>query len=335
MSKGKALISGGCGFVGRHFSHCLIKNGYEVTIVDDLSSGLRLESWPLFLKPNDRSRLKVHYADFRDYCKEQTADFDLIIHLAAVVGGRLVIDGDPLRVATDLAIDAMFFNWLAKTRSRAKVLYFSSSAAYPISEQSEANHRKLKEGLIDFEKPIGLPDMTYGWAKLSGEFLARHAVSSYGLDIVIYRPFSGYGEDQDFTYPFPSIVRRVGQHESPIVVWGSGRQLRDFIHIDDVVEASFAAAWEMEPGRCLNLGSGVGTTFTQLARIAGNLIGHKTQIVNDATKPEGVFARVSDCTNMFKYYRPTVSLEEGIERAYRYQLATGEVSNHFSGVAAS
>ena len=325
MSRSRALVTGGCGFVGRHFCRRLLDQEYDVTIVDDLSSGLALERWPQFLKPREAAHLHVHYADLREFAKERSADFDLVLQLAAVVGGRLVIDGDPLRVATDLAIDASLFNWLAKSRTSAKVIYFSSSAAYPISEQTELHHQLLSENLINFDKPLGVPDMTYGWAKLSGEFLARHAIASYGMDVVIYRPFSGYGEDQDFSYPFPSIVRRVGRCESPILVWGSGKQLRDFIHIDDVVEAVFASAWKMKPGDVLNLGSGVGTSFTRLAGIAGRVIGHRAQVVNDATKPEGVFARVGDCTRMFEYYRPEMSLEKGIARVYQYQLTTGEV----------
>jgi len=323
-----ALVTGGCGFVGRHFVKKLLQLDYQVTVVDDLSAGISLERWPapVHLKQDLKSRLTVHYRDFREYAAETTADFELIVHLAAVVGGRLTIDGDPLRVATDLAIDATFFNWVVKHHPLPrKVLFFSSSAAYPIAEQTEHHHRPLSEKLIDFDGYLGVPDMTYGWAKLTGEFLAGHALETYGLDVVIYRPFSGYGEDQDFTYPFPSIIRRVGCGESPIVVWGSGEQLRDFIHIDDVVEAVFASAWKMEPGHVLNLGSGRGTSFTELAELACRAVGHEAEIVNDATKPEGVFARVGDCRKMFAYYRPKIDLDEGISRSLDYQIAAGLV----------
>jgi nucleoside-diphosphate-sugar epimerase len=329
MSRPSALVTGGCGFVGRHFVQKLLHLDYQVTLVDDLSAGIPVERWlaPVNRKEDRRSRLAVYYRDFREYASQTTADFDLIVHLAAVVGGRLTIDGDPLKVATDLAIDATFFNWVVKHRPLPrKVMFFSSSAAYPIAEQTQHHHRTLSERLIDFDGYLGVPDMTYGWAKLTGEFLARHAVETYGLDVVIYRPFSGYGEDQDFTYPFPSIVRRVACGESPIVIWGSGKQLRDFIHIDDVVEAVFASAWEMQPGNVLNLGSGCGTSFVELAQRACRVIGHEADIVNDTTKPEGVFARIGDCRKMFEYYKPRVDLDEGIARAFAYQLAGGFVS---------
>ncbi len=326
MSGRTALVTGGCGFVGRHFVKRLLEDDYQVTVVDDLSTGLSPERWPSHLRVlnGKENQVTFHNGDFRDYAKEASPDFDLIVHLAAVVGGRVTIEGDPLQVATDLAIDATLFNWIVKSRPMPrKVLFFSSSAAYPITEQTPTHNRPLFEEMIDFDRKLELPDMTYGWSKLTGEFLAGFAAKQYGIDVVIYRPFSGYGEDQDFTYPFPSVIRRVGRGESPIIVWGSGNQLRDFIYIDDVVDAVFASYNKLKPGEALNLGSGTGTSFRQLAEIACKVIGHKAEVVNDALKPEGVFARVANPDRMFKYYNPRTSLERGIEIVHAYQQQTG------------
>ena len=66
----------------------------------------------------------------------------------------------------------------------------------------------LKEDMISFDGDIGMPDMSYGWAKLTCEYLARLAYEKHGLKSICYRPFSGYGEDQDDAYPFPSICKR-------------------------------------------------------------------------------------------------------------------------------
>lgn len=327
MSRPKALVTGGCGFVGRHFVNWLINHGYQVTAVDDLSTGLAPESWPEHLKVSGKKKkyFTFHFVDFKEFVKKSPADFDLIVHLAAVVGGRMMIEGDPLKVATDLAIDAMLFNWVVKQRPLPrKVLFFSSSAVYPIGDQTPEHHHPLSEELIDFtQERIGIPDMTYGWSKLTGEFLAGYAAQMHGLNVAIYRPFSGYGEDQDFTYPFPSIVRRVAKKESPIIVWGSGDQLRDFIYIEDVIEAVFASESRMQPGEALNLGSGVGTSFRRLAELACQVIGHRAEIINDVSKPEGVFARVANCDRMFQYYRPNTSLERGIQVVYEYQCSAG------------
>jgi len=313
----KVLITGGCGFVGRHFTYNLINKGYDITIVDDLSTGLKPDLWPCFVKPKRNFKLLV--GDAREYFKESTESFDLVLHLAAVVGGRMTIEGDPLKVATDLAIDAMFFNWLSKlTTKPKKVVYFSSSAAYPIDLQTEIHNVKLSEEMIDFSKSIGVPDMTYGWSKLTGEFLAQHSVEKYGLDVVIYRPFSGYGEDQDFTYPFPSIIRRVTKKEDPIVVWGSGNQTRDFIHIDDCVEGVLESMDKLRSGEALNLTSGKGTSFFELAKMCMEITGHKVELKNDPSKPEGVFARVGDNSKMLKYYVPRINLKEGIAREIEF-----------------
>ncbi|HEY4954147.1 MAG TPA: NAD-dependent epimerase/dehydratase family protein [Gemmatimonadaceae bacterium] len=334
MTRKRALVTGGCGFVGRHFVRWLLNHDYAVTVVDDLSTGLAPHAWPRHLRVTDeqRKRFTFHHGDFRDYAKEAIADFDLIVHLAAVVGGRLMIEGDPLQVATDLAIDATFFNWVVKRKPLPrKVLFFSSSAVYPISDQTLSHNHPLTEDLVRYDlDTFGMPDMTYGWSKLTGELLAKFAAQTYDLDVVIYRPFSGYGEDQDFTYPFPSVIRRVANKETPIIVWGSGKQLRDFIYIEDVLDAVFASESQLKPGEALNLGSGVGTSFVQLAEVAGKVIGHKAEVVNDSSKPEGVFARVADCKEMFKYYRPTTSLERGIEIVYEYQRSEGLLSSQRS-----
>ncbi len=90
----------------------------------------------------------------------------------------------------------------------AKTLCFSSSAAYPIKYQREGDYVLLREDMIGFDDDIGMPDMSYGWAKLTCEYLARLAYEKHGLKSVCYRPFSGYGEDQDDSYPFPSICKR-------------------------------------------------------------------------------------------------------------------------------
>lgn len=320
------LVTGGAGFVGRRFVKRLLGLGHRVTVVDDLSTGLAPAAWPDFLRPDadEQRRLTFHHADFRRFAAAQPPDFDRIFHLAAVVGGRLVIEGDPLAVATDLAIDATFFNWIARHRpAPARVVYFSSSAVYPIADQRRDNHPLLTETSVDFGDVIGMPDMTYGWAKLTGELLARHAAEKYGLAVSVYRPFSGYGEDQDLSYPFPSVVRRVRRREAPLVVWGSGDQARDFIHIEDCVDAVLASMDALDPFRPLNLGTGVATTFRDLAWQACRVLGHDAEVVHDPTKPEGVFWRVGACARMQAFHRPRVTLDDGIRRCAAYQERCG------------
>jgi nucleoside-diphosphate-sugar epimerase len=315
----KVCISGCLGFVGRHFVMRLRDEGHEIHGCDDLSAGKP----PLEWLEQPQGFKNLFYGDLRNYVLVQHVDeFDLIIHCAAVVGGRLKIDGDPLAVATDLAIDSDFFNWVARGKRKKKVVYFSSSAVYPVELQTRKTHCALAEGLVDLADPeltrFSLPDQTYGWSKFSGEYLAQYAAYKYGVDVVIYRPFGGYGGDQTMDYPFPSIIKRVIDKENPVTVWGSGEQVRDFIHIDDVVEGVLSTMDKLGPGQVLNLGTGIPTSFRDLARGACRILGHKAPVVNDPDKPEGVFYRVSDTYKMEKMFQPKIDLERGILRVARF-----------------
>jgi GDP-L-fucose synthase len=201
------------------------------------------------------------------------------------------------------------------------VIYFSSSAVYPIELQTQRAHVKLVETLVNFDTTrISMPDMTYGFAKLTGEYLAQYAAKCYGLDVVIYRPFSGYGPDQSFDYPFPSIIRRAVRREDPFVIWGSGNQVRDFIHIDDVVNAVFATKDILKPGEVLNLGSGQPTSFKMLAEIACQYAGYSPKIICDTTKPEGVFYRVADDYKLRNLYSCTRRLGYSVDECVKLML---------------
>lgn len=310
----RICVTGSHGFVGRRFVKHFLDAGHEVIAVDNMISGVPREDW--LCQPQSIKKLQVHLMDCRGFFQAfQAREFDLILHFAAVVGGRLNIENDPIGVATDLAIDADFFNWIVKARrQKPKVIYFSSSAAYPMELQTEYCNMLLNESLLTFDiYRLGMPDMTYGFAKLAGEYLAKFAVERYGADVVIYRPFGGYGEDQSFDYPFPAIIRRIVKGDYPLTVWGSGDQMRDFIYIEDIVDAVLATYPQMKPGEVLNLGRGVPISFKTLAKLACKVLGAKTRIVNDATKPEGVFARVADVTKLEKWYTPKTSLEDGIQ----------------------
>ena len=170
---------------------------------------------------------------------------------------------------------------------------------------------------------LSLPDQTYGWAKLNGEYLATFAAEHYGLDVAIYRPFGGYGEDQSFDYPFPSIIKRVIDNEDPIIVWGSGDQQRDFIYIEDIVDAVLQTHELLRPAEALNLGTGIGISFRELADIAREVLQTGGSITNDASKPEGVFSRVADTAKLFSMYKPTTALKTGILKVASHISASG------------
>lgn len=282
------LITGDAGFVGRAFHRNLAGQGHTILGID-ITNGV----------------------DARDFFRTNDTKFDLVIHLAAVVGGRATIEGEPLSLAVDLSIDAEMFGWALRTRP-AKIVYFSSSAAYPTKLQTLENQYRLTENDINLDD-ISNPDLTYGWAKLTGEMLAGHA-RNQGLDVYVFRPFSGYGFDQDLSYPFPSFIERGKRKANPFQIWGDGNQVRDFIHIDDIVEAVFAA---IDAGvHTVNLATGRATSFNELARLVAEIGGFETEFEHILEAPRGVSYRVGDPTLMNTFYRHKISLEEGIERAF-------------------
>ncbi|MGW3427934.1 NAD-dependent epimerase/dehydratase family protein [Streptomyces melanosporofaciens] len=285
----RVLLTGSAGFVGRHLHRSLDQRGDDVTTYD-LADG----------------------RDALDFFRRDNTRYDLAIHCAAIVGGRASIDGSPLGVATNLALDSWYMRWLARTKT-PRAVYFSSSAAYPVKLQQPGEIRRLREDDIGLDNPR-LPDATYGWAKLSGEQLAQYAEAE-GCRTTIPRPFSGYGEDQALDYPFPAFIRRAKQRQDPFEIWGDGDSTRDWIHIDDLVGATLAAV-DQDIAGPVNLGTGRATSFDQLAQLVTEAAGYRPQLKHLPTAPQGVHHRVSDPTQMREFYTPTVNLEEGIRRAF-------------------
>jgi len=313
----KILVTGGAGFVGRHLIKHLLDRGDYVVCVDSLSNETGCADpragWPL-LKPMDYRNFCFINEDCRAYFNQSKEDdFDYCFHLAAIVGGRLSIEYKPLAVADDLSIDAEYWRWAAKTNPK-KTICFSSSAAYPVRFQSEKNFLLLKEDMIDFNSDLGLPDMSYGWSKLTHEFLAGLAYQRHGLRSVIYRPFSGYGEDQDMSYPFPAICQRILKNpdKSVVYVWGTGHQRRDFIYIEDCINSILQTVDKIENADALNLSTGNLVSFIEFAQLAAEIVGYHPEVRGMSDKPTGVFARGGDTTKQRSFgLIPKIDLRTG------------------------
>ncbi len=351
MSGRPTLITGGCGFVGRHLVKRLLARGVnEIWIIDDLSTGRKPEEWLSGWEKTEKDdraeytsnrwKIVLIHTDAWHFFHDQALGrntqelpaFDDVFHLASIVGGRALIEGDPIMVAKDLGIDAAFFLWATRNKEKiGRVLYASSSASYPTDLQSSEGALALEEGHIDFDSGrVGVPDLTYGWSKLTGEFLAQLAHKKYGLHVASVRPFSGYGEDQDLTYPTPSIALRVARGDDPIEVWGTGEQARDFVHIDDCVDSFFAILEKVNDGSGVNIGSGVSTSFNTLIGHMLEIEGRTATIKPLSDKPVGVSNRYAHTSilNDRIGWKPTISLRAGLKRmldASRERLAGNDL----------
>jgi nucleoside-diphosphate-sugar epimerase len=300
IKKPRALVTGDRGFLGRHFSARLRDLGYDVTGMDT-SVTTSQDCRDLFRMERRHPALTA-----------LNGAWDLVVHCAAVVGGRKVIERSPLENAESLAIDAEMFRWAAVVKPR-RVLYLSSSAVYPADLQRDDEFGRLHEELVDPGSGyFHTPDEIYGWSKLMGEVLAGR-LRDAGVPVTVVRPFSGYGGDQSADYPFRAILERAKAHEDPLTVW-CGACVRDWIHVEDLVEGALAAVHDglQTP---VNLCTGRATPFWELAGLMAQAVGYEPAVHGLADEPQGVMYRVGDPERMRAVYQPQVTLEEGIRRA--------------------
>lgn len=290
----RALVTGDRGFLGRHFRQELETRDWEV-VGCDMTGAVPVDCRGVF----------------RSWESEMYGHMDLVVHCAAVIGGRAGIEGSPLETAVNLELDAAMFRWAAKARP-GRVLYISSSAVYPVVLQ-QTGHLPLIEDAQDPDHVVGTPDRVYGWSKLVGEALAGE-LRAAGVPVTVVRPFSGYGTDQSPDYPFRAFVDRALRREDPFNLW-CGDCVRDFVHVDDVVRGALTLALESGYAHPVNLCTGIGTSFTELARMVCDAAGYSPEIVPDPAAPAGVAHRVGDPGTMAQFYVPRTDLVEGVQRA--------------------
>jgi len=284
----KALVTGSAGFIGRHFATELASRGYRVTSCDVDS-------------------VQDAFTRFR----RNDTQFDLVVHAAAREPHRAAIEGQPATFPYNVALDASMFDWAVRT-GQGRVLYLSSSAVYPVDTQTGNPAMSLLEDLVVLDSAEE-PDARYGWAKLTGERMAV-AASEAGLAVHVVRPFSGYGEDQDERWPFGALMGRARRREDPYVIWGPGIQVRDWVHVDDVVAASLAVI-EADVLGPVNICTGIGTSMLDLAAMACERVGYSPRFELHREAPTGVMYRVGDPTRMQEHYVPKIGLDEGVSRA--------------------
>jgi nucleoside-diphosphate-sugar epimerase len=282
----RALITGSSGFVGRHMVAELLERGWDVNGAD-VACGY----------------------DAHEVFRMGRDVFDLVVHAAATAPHRAAIDGQPMNLALDLALDAAMFEWAVRTRQR-RIVYLSSSAAYPRFLQDRPC--LLGEDMARVGNAHE-PFDSYGWAKMTGERMAQ-AARDAGVAVHVVRPFSGYGEDQGEDWPFGAFIARARRREDPFIIWGDGNQVRDWIHIDDIVNATLAAVDEDVPGP-VNLCTGRDTSFNELAALVCGQAGYEPTLKHILDAPQGVAYRVGDPTKLNSFYTPKVALEDGIARA--------------------
>ena len=294
----RAIITGANGFVGHHMRRHLESLGWKVTPVD--------------LQPNDDA---MHVFNTVDDCPV----YDLVVHAAAAGPNRRAIDEQKGNFPYNVMLDAAMFNWAIRTKQR-HVVYLSSCAVYPAGLQDERGWRTTADRGFSGDRRLvedmafdGDPFDDYGHTKMIGERMA-HAARSAGLNVTVVRPFSGYGEDQSEDFPFRAFIERARRRENPFTIWGNADQVRDWIHIDDIC-ASIMTLVSADVQGPVNLCTGVGTTMRQLADLIIQTVGYDAALSVDTEAPMGVFYRVGHPGRLNEFYTPSISIEEGVQRA--------------------
>jgi UDP-glucose 4-epimerase len=319
MLQGKhVLITGGAGFVGSHLADKIVDYSEHLTILDDMSNGSmgNLKSL-LEEKPNKITLIRKDVRNYED-CLSAAHGVDIVFHLAAQINPAKAVD-DPVH---DFQVNALgTLNILeAARRNKVTKLVQASTNVY-------GNPKYLP---IDENHPMDLLS-PYAASKVAGEAYAMVYQSAYGIKTVRLRFSNIYGPRQTTRSESGAValfIERLLNGQS-LVIFGDGKQTRDFVYVTDIVDALITASVTAEAdGEVFNIGFGVETTIDELSRMI-------IQIVSDTTGRElGVhvsygpqrsadFRRaqmnISKATEKLGYH-PKVGLEEGLRQTVRWHL---------------
>ncbi len=303
MRNKQVLVTGGAGFIGSNLVKQLVIDGNSVTVLDNFISGFRKNLEPF-------QSLRIIEGDIRDrYAVEHAMKgVDVVFHLAASVGNKRSID-QPI---TDAEINVMgTLNVLEAARKEGVRKIVTSSSAGIFGE--------LKTLPIKEDHPVE-PDTPYGCTKLCEEKLCLSYSKLYKIEAICLRYFNVYGPNQRFdAYGncIPIFVFRMLRNEK-LVIYGDGEQTRDFVHVDDVVQANIKAAEAAGVSGAFNIASGKRVTINRLIEMI--TINKLVTIEHESERPGDVLHSLADISLAAQRinYSPKVELESGIKEYVKW-----------------
>lgn len=246
---------------------------------------------------------------------------DAVILAAAKVGGILANDTYPADfLYQNLAIETNVIEGAFRAGVE-KLLFLGSSCIYPKLAEQPIVEDSLLTG------PLEPTNQWYAIAKIAGLKMCEAYRVQYGVDYISAMPTNLYGPGDNFdltsSHVIPALMRKA--HEArqsgqpSMTIWGSGRPLREFLHVDDAADAMVHLLKTYSDNQHMNVGSGVDLPIGDLAELVARVVGFEGEIVRDATKPDGTPRKLMDVSRLFGTgWRPRYTLESGLKQTYEW-----------------
>ncbi len=303
------LVTGGSGFVGSHLVRELREHGARVRVTRHRRPIERIDP-----------SLEVVDADLtrEDDCRRACRGVDFVFHAAGAVSSASTSGRAGMQaIKTNLVLTAQLID-AAWAEGVKRLLLFSSSTGYPPTD-----HPVREEEF--WGGPPHPAYLGYGWMRRYLERLAEFAASRSRMKIAIARPTAVYGPGDDFDpatgHVVPALVRRSVEREDPFVVWGTGEEIRDFLHVRDLARGCRLLLEKHAECDAVNLGYGKGTSIREVVRIVLDAAGHATaRVVFDPTRPTTIPVRLVDTAKASRLlgFEPAIALGEGLRETVRW-----------------
>jgi UDP-glucose 4-epimerase len=302
------LVTGGAGFIGSHIAEALVRRGDRVRVLDNLSTG--------FLSNLDGFRDQIEFieGDVTDarVVARAVEGVDCVFHEAALASVPLSVER-PLDSHAACATGTITLLDAARRAGVRRVVYAGSSSAY--GDQPTASKR---------ESDLPAPLSPYAAAKLAGELYCQAFWSSFGLETAAIRYFNVFGPRQDpasqYSAVIPLFIAAILAGRQP-VIYGDGRQSRDFSFVANVAHANLLAADAPEAvGRTINAADGRSIDLLRLLDVLNRLLGTKVKPQFAPPRPGDVRESQADITlaRQLLRYEPQVDFEEGLRQSIDY-----------------
>ena len=296
----RAIVTGGCGFIGSNLAERLVKEGYNVTVFDNLSTGS--------LKNIEGLNVKFFNEPY-ERLSDLVYECDIIFHLG-MPSSSPMYKRDPALVGKTINEAIIIFEYARK--KNCKVVYASTSSIY--------NGNPLPYGE---DMQIHVTDY-YTECRYAIERIARLYNVLYGVKSVGLRLFSVYGPKEEFKGEYANVISQflwLMRRNEPPIIYGDGTQTRDFIHVSDVVEAFMLSAERDFECEIFNVGTGVAYSFNDIVNMLNRLLGKTIKPIFRSNPIKNyVYHTLADTSKAERLlgFRARISLEDGIKSLINY-----------------